>query len=129
MKIAISTSGAGLDAPYNPRFGRAAQFCIIDDESDGLEIIQNPAINAAGGAGVQAAQLIAQTGVDVVISGAFGPNAFDTLEAAGIQMYLAPAGGNQTVSDLLNAYRNNQLDRAQAASHGGYHSGRRRGGF
>ena len=49
MKIAISTSGAGLDAPYNPRFGRAAQFCIIDDESDSLEIIPNPAINAAGG--------------------------------------------------------------------------------
>jgi len=129
MKIAISTSGVVLDAPYDPRFGRAAHFCIIDDESEGWDTIPNPAINASGGAGVQAAQLIAQKGVNVVISGAFGPNAFDALEAAGIQMYLAPSGGNLTVSDLLKAYQDNQLDQAQAASHGGYHSGRRRGGF
>jgi predicted Fe-Mo cluster-binding NifX family protein len=128
MKIAISTSGTGLDVPFDPRFGRALYFCVIDDQ-DGWEAVPNPAINAAGGAGVQAAQLIAQQGVDVVISGAFGPNAFDALDAAGIQMYLAPAGENLTVAELLKVYQENKLQKAREASHGGYHSGRRRGGF
>jgi predicted Fe-Mo cluster-binding NifX family protein len=125
MKIAISTSGASIDAPYDPRFGRAAHFCIIDEESEDWEATPNPAISASGGAGVQAAQFIAGKEVKIVISGAFGPNAFDTLDAAGIKMYLAPAGENLTVSDLLKAYRDRQLNQAQAPSHGGHHGGRR----
>ncbi len=127
MKIAISTSGASIDAPYDPRFGRAAQFCIIDEKSEDWEAIPNPAINASGGAGVQAAQFIAGKGANIVISGAFGPNAFDTLDAAGIKMYRAPVGENLTVSDLLKAFKEQQLEQAQAPSHGGHHGGRRGG--
>ena len=56
-------------------------------------------MQAAGGAGVQASQFVAAQGVQVVISGAYGPNAFDTLEAAGIAAYLAPSGGSYTVAD------------------------------
>lgn len=128
MKIAVSTSGADIDAPYDPRFGRAAQFCIVDTESGEWKIFPNPAVQAAGGAGVQAAQFVAAQGAEVVISGAYGPNAFDTLEAAGIAAYLAPGGGSYTVSDLVQRYKDNVLEQAVTASHQGHHSGRR-GGF
>ncbi len=92
MRIAISTTGADLEAAYDPRFGRAAQFCLVDSETGAWQVISNPAMQAAGGAGVQASQFVAAQGVQVVISGAYGPNAFDTLEAAGISAYLAPSG-------------------------------------
>lgn len=126
MKIAIPTSGTSLDAPYDPRFGRATWFCLFDEGNGGWETVPNPAINASGGAGVQAARLIAQEGVSVVISGAFGPNAFDALDVAGIKMYLAPSGGDMTVSDLIEAYQNHRLSLAQSPSQGGHHGGRQR---
>jgi predicted Fe-Mo cluster-binding NifX family protein len=126
MKIAISTSGTSIDAPYDPRFGRATRFCLYDEGNGDWETIPNPAVEASGGAGVQAARLIAQEGVSVVISGAFGPNAFDTLDTAGIKMYLAPPGENRTVSDLIKAYHDHQLEQAATPSRGGQRGGRRR---
>jgi len=33
MKIAISTSGVGPDAPVDPRFGRAKHFLVFDTET------------------------------------------------------------------------------------------------
>jgi len=125
MKIAISTSGASIDAPYDPRFGRSAQFCVIDLESDEWVVVPNPAIGASGGAGVQVAQYITEQGAGVVVSGAYGPNAYDTLFAAGIEMYLAPAGTGLSVADLVKGYRENQLQKAAGPSHGGHHGGRR----
>ncbi len=126
MRIAISTTGADLEAAYDPRFGRAAQFCLVDSETGAWQVVSNPAMQAAGGAGVQASQFVAAQGVQVVISGAYGPNAFDTLEAAGISAYLAPSG-NHKVADLVKLFREQKLEQARAASHQGHHS-RRRGG-
>ena len=127
MKIAISTSGADIDAPYDPRFGRAAQFCIIDSETGEWQLYPNSAIHASGGAGVQAAQFVSGNGAEVVISGAYGPNAFDTLDAAQIVAYLAPGGGSFTVAELFQLYKDGKLEQAKTASHKGHHSGRRGG--
>ena len=127
MKIAVSTSGADIDAPYDPRFGRAAQFCVVDSETGEWQVYLNPAIHASGGAGVQAAQFVAEKGVKAVISGAYGPNAFDTLEAAEIAAYLVPPGGNFSVQALIQQYKDGALEQARAASHQGHHSGRRGG--
>ena len=127
MKIAISTSGEDIESPFNPRFGRAAQFCLVDPETGAWQVISNPAMQAAGGAGVQAAQFVASQDVQAVISGAYGPNAFDTLDAAGIAAYLAPSGGRYTVAELVKLFHENKLEQAMAASHQGHHS-RPRGG-
>jgi predicted Fe-Mo cluster-binding NifX family protein len=123
MKIAISTSGKNLDSAYDPRFGRAAYFCIIDPETSVFEALSNPAIDATGGAGVQASQFIARNGAIAVISGAFGPNAYDALTASEIKMYLAPSG-DFTVLDILERFKAGQLEQATTPSHQGYHSGR-----
>ncbi len=91
MKIAISTTkdeGATLD----PRFGRAAAFAVVNSETGELIFLDNPAAHEGGGAGVQAAEFLTRQGVDAVVSGAFGPNAYDVLEAAGVAMYVAESG-------------------------------------
>jgi predicted Fe-Mo cluster-binding NifX family protein len=123
MKLAISISGNTLDSPFDTRFGRAAAFCIVDTETDKWQVFENPALSASGGAGVQASQFIAKHGVQAVASGAFGPNAFDMLSTADIDMFLAPTDKEYTAAEVLAMYKDNQLTQAKAATNAGHHGG------
>lgn len=53
MKIAISSQGTDLNSQVDPRFGRAQYFIITDSDTLDYEVIENPNISAAGGAGIQ----------------------------------------------------------------------------
>lgn len=125
MKLAISVSGNRVDALFDARFGRAGAFCVVDTESGTRQVFNNPALSASGGAGVQAAQFIVRQGVQGVVSGAFGPNAFDTLEAAGVAMYLAPGDKSYTAAEIEKKFKAGELSRAGAATHEGYHGANR----
>ncbi len=92
MKIAVSSSGQTLDDSVDARFGRCAYFLIIDPDTSEFEPIQNPNIALGHGAGIQSAQLLANKGVTVVLTGNCGPNAFQTFAAAGIQVITGVAG-------------------------------------
>ncbi len=124
MKLAISISGNKLESPFDARFGRAAAFCIVDVETGKWKAYENPALSASGGAGVQAAQFVAKLGAQAVVSGAFGPNAFDTLAAAEIEMHLALGNKNHTAAKILEMFKADELTEAKAATHKGYHGGR-----
>lgn len=83
----------GVESELDPRFGRAHTFLIVDAESNEvLSEIVNDAANAAHGAGTGAAANLSRNGVEAVISGRFGPKAYQALEALGIEMWLAPEG-------------------------------------
>ena len=123
MKIAISISGNKKESPFDPRFGRAAAFCLVDSETGEWTAHENPALSASGGAGVQAAQFIAKLGARAVVSGAYGPNAFDTLSLAKIEMYLAPTDKTLTAADVLALFEAGKLGKAEAATHAGHHEG------
>jgi predicted Fe-Mo cluster-binding NifX family protein len=125
MKIAVSISGKTLDSPFDSRFGRAALFCIVETETDQWNIFENPAISASGGAGVQAAQFVAEKGVQAVISGAFGPNAYDTLAATEIKMFLAPMNEVYTGQKIVDLFKAGELAQTNEATHGGHHGGAR----
>ena len=86
MKIAISSTGPNLDDAVESRFGRCACFIVIDPDTMAFDVLANPNINQGGGAGVQSAQLMAEKGVSVVLTGNCGPNAFQTFGAAGIRV-------------------------------------------
>ena len=128
MKIAITTTTGNLDSPFDPRFGRAANFVIVDTDTDEWEAYPNPAVNASGGAGVQAAHVIAGHSVKAVISGDFGPKAYSALAAGGVQMFLAPADEALTARELLARYQMSQLEQVSAPTGPGYHTPRGRGG-
>lgn len=124
MKLAISISGDMLGSPFDPRFGRAAAFCIVDTETGEWESFENPALSASGGAGVQASQFVAEHGAQAVASGAFGPNAFNTLATAEIEMYLVPDNEVRTAAEVLEMFKAGQLTKAKAATHQGHHGDR-----
>jgi predicted Fe-Mo cluster-binding NifX family protein len=113
MKIIITSSSDNIDESFNPRFGRAAYFILIDSDTREWESFPNPAADARGGAGPQAVQFIAGKGADIVISGRYGPNAFSALEAAGVKAYIASDG---TVSSVLQQFLDDQLEQADAAT-------------
>ena len=107
MKIAVSASEKGLDAPIDPRFGRCAYFIIVDTDDMSFEAIDNESIALSGGAGVQAAQLVVSKGAKAVITGSIGPNAFSILSAAGIFQLIT--GQTGTVRDAISAYKMGKL--------------------
>jgi len=95
VKIAISASEGNLDANVDPRFGRCAYFVIVEIEDNKIknhEIVSNKSIEATRGAGIQAAQTVANEGVKVVITGNIGPNAFNVLNQTGIKVVTGVSG-------------------------------------
>ena len=123
MKLAISITGQTLDSPFDARFGRAASFCLVDTDTGSWTVHANPALSASGGAGVQAAQFIAQLGAQAIVSGAYGPKAYTTLAAANIQRFLASGHYGRTAADILTAFKSGHLATADDATHGGHHGG------
>ena len=106
MKICITSSGQSVEDAIDPRFGRCQYFILVDTESMQLEAIQNPAISAGGGAGIQAAQLVAEKGAEVVLTGNVGPNAFNTLQAAGLKIVVGVS--NITVKQAIEGFKSGQ---------------------
>jgi predicted Fe-Mo cluster-binding NifX family protein len=79
----------------------------------------NPGASASGGAGTQAAQHVAHQSVQAAVSGDFGPNAYNALDAAGIAMYLL--GSVQTVREAVERFKAGQLNQAGAPTLAGQH--------
>jgi len=98
MKIAISSSGQDLAAQLDPRFGRCRYFLIIETDTMDFEVFDNDNAALGGGAGIQSAQFIAAKGAKALITGHCGPNAMQTLSAAGVQVYVGQAG---SVKDIV----------------------------
>ncbi len=112
MKIAVTTSGTDLDAPIDPRFGRAAEFLIYDTDTEAFELVDNTQnLQAPQGAGIQAGQTIARSGAGAVLTGNCGPKAFQVLATAGIEVYVHVKG---TVRQAIKAYQGGTLIAAQA---------------
>jgi predicted Fe-Mo cluster-binding NifX family protein len=109
MKIAVTALGTELESRIDPRFGRTQYFIFINTETMEFEAISNESAGGAKhGAGIQTSQLISEKGVAAVITGNVGPNAFQTLAAAKINIFHAE---NVTVKEAVEAFKNNELER------------------
>ena len=114
-KICVTSEGDNLDSRVDPRFGRCQYFIIIDPDSLQFEAIQNPNIEAMGGAGIQSAQFVAGKGVKSVLTGNVGPNAFQTLQAAGIAVFI---GISSSVKEAVGGFKKGEFKPTQSASVG-----------
>ena len=108
MILMISSHGDTLESQPNPRFGRTPIFILYNLDDDTWQSLKNPAITAQGGAGVAASQFLIDHGTQVAISGRFGPNAHQALNAAGIEM-LTFDDSLETIQSVIEAYKSGDL--------------------
>jgi predicted Fe-Mo cluster-binding NifX family protein len=117
VKVAVSATGPGAEAALDPHLGRCAYFVVYDDETDTFSAVANPGAAEGGGAGIKAAQSLLRQGVNAVISGSVGPNAYQILEQAGIRCYLGKSG---PVRESVQAWRENALRPLKSAGGPGW---------
>jgi predicted Fe-Mo cluster-binding NifX family protein len=115
MKIVISAVGMTLDSAVDPRFGRAACLLIVDSETGTLlEAIDNSTgRDAAHGAGIGAAALVADKGVAAILTGHVGPKAMPIVEKAGIQVVSDVSG---TVGEAVEKFRSGAQGQTQSGA-------------
>ncbi len=107
MKIAVSAVGSTLDSAVDPRFGRAAQFLLVDTDTGDHQLISNAQnLNAAQGAGIQAAEAVSRHGAEYVMTGHCGPKAYRALNAAGIKVI---SGVEGTVAEAIDKLKNGEV--------------------
>ncbi len=107
MKVVATAQGNELSSEIDLRFGRAKWLIVIDTESGDFQAHDNVVnLNAAQGAGIQTGQNIANLGTEAVITGNVGPNAFKTLSAADVKIFLAE---KQTVQEAIDSFKAGKL--------------------
>jgi predicted Fe-Mo cluster-binding NifX family protein len=118
MKIAITAQGETLESPVDPRFGRAKYFIIYDTDTDKYTAKNNAQnLNAAQGAGIQAAQNIIESGAEAVITGHCGPKAFAVLNAGNVKIIIGATG---TVQNAITEYNDGKLKSTDSADVNGH---------
>ncbi len=100
MKVAVTSIGETADALLDRRFGRCAWFAIYDTETGKLEFVENKAKDAAAGAGPAAVALVAELGVQKIVSGEFGFKIKGMLDELKIQMVMLKE--DKTIADIIS---------------------------
>lgn len=119
MKVAVTAAGPQLDAQVDPRFGRCPCFVIVETDDLSFEVVENASQSLGQGAGIQVARVIAERGVQHVLTGNCGPNAHQALSAAGIGVVLGCSG---SVRQVVEQFKAGQL-RPSATPNVSGHSG------
>jgi predicted Fe-Mo cluster-binding NifX family protein len=118
MKITIPSEGKELSSSVCQSFGRTLYFIVVDTQTLDFQVLDNEAAAAQGGAGIKAAQAVADSGAQAVITYHCGENAADVLKAADIKIYKAVPG---TVRELIDKYNKGELQELTEI-HPGYHN-------
>jgi predicted Fe-Mo cluster-binding NifX family protein len=114
MKVVVTSQGSVLSSELDPRFGRARYFVVVDTESGEFAAHDNGAnLEAAHGAGTQAAQDVVRLGAEAVITGNVGPKAATALRAGSIKVYRQTWG---TVRDAIEQFKAGRLQEISDAN-------------
>lgn len=119
MKLILTVTSPGIDSAVDPRFGRGAYLLVVDADTLAWQAYPNPGVSATGGAGTLAAQFVANQKAEAVISGDFGPNAYNALQAAGVAMLLF--GDSRTGREAIERFKAGQLEAVVAPTGKGHH--------
>jgi len=112
MKIAVSSIDKNIDGNVSDVFGRSPYFIIAEIENQKIErteAIENKSTDQMSGAGISAAQLIAEKNVNAVITGNVGPRALDVLRQFNIKIY----SGSGAVKEVLQEFIDGKLKKIE----------------
>ncbi|MCK4552725.1 NifB/NifX family molybdenum-iron cluster-binding protein [Candidatus Pacearchaeota archaeon] len=108
MKIAVSSTGKDLESEIDARFGRCPYFLIVEirnKEVKEVKAIENTAAAQMGGAGITAAEIVANKKVEAIITVNMGPRAFSVFEQFGIKIYQ----GQGKIKDVVQEFIDGKL--------------------
>jgi len=108
VKIAVSSTGKNLTDNISEVFARCPYFIIAEIENQEIkkfEAIKNESENQMGGAGISAAQLMAEKNIKAVIAKNVGPRALDVLNQFKIGIY----AGDGTIKEVLQEFIDGKL--------------------
>ncbi len=118
VKLAITADGPELSSLVDQRFGRARYLLVVDTPERTTLVVDNTAgMNAAQGAGIQAAQSVIDNRVTTLITGHCGPKAFRALKAGGVDVYLTSGG---TVAEVIDRFEAGELELSPTADVDGH---------
>ncbi|WP_196593441.1 NifB/NifX family molybdenum-iron cluster-binding protein [Pectinatus sottacetonis] len=120
MKITIPADDKTVQSKVSQTFGRARYFIIYNTEAKTSRCIENKAASSQGGAGIKAAQIVADNGGEVLITPQCGQNAADVLQEANIKVYKSIEG---TVEQNITDFTAGRLAVINGF-HEGYHGGK-----
>lgn len=100
-----------------PSFARTPYYMFYNTQTNNCDVIENPAAQAEGGAGIKAAQFIIDNKADVVITPRCGENAAEILKEAEMKIYKSE-GNNAT--ENINKFKENKLSEL-TKFHAGFH--------
>ena len=104
MKIAISSTEKDLNSNVDNVFGRCPYFIIAEIKNRKIikiEAVKNISAKKLGGAGISAAQLVADKGVNAVVTGNIGPRALNVLNQFKIKVYKDSGSIKQVLQKFL----------------------------
>ena len=114
MKIAVTAQGPELTSDVDTRFGRARWIVVVDTDTGESQARDNKVnLTLSQGAGIQTGQNVANLDVEAVVTGNVGPNAYKTLAAGKVRIFLVSGG---TVEQAVAAFKQGQLEEVQQAN-------------
>ena len=99
-------------------FARTPYFGVYNTEDNSFDFIDNTATESSSGAGIKAAQLLVDEGVDVLLTPRCGENSEEVLKAAEIKIY--KIAKEKKAMENIKLYIDGQLNEL-TEFHGGFH--------
>jgi len=117
MRVAVPAKERNLKSKVEDVFGRTQIFLVVDVETKEFDVVENDGAAASGGAGITAAQCVADSGADAVVTFQCGKNAADVLSTANIKILKAE---DITVEEIIDKYNKGELKELNEV-HSGFH--------
>jgi predicted Fe-Mo cluster-binding NifX family protein len=112
MKIVVSAKGRDIESNIDATFGRALFFLIVDTETKEEKVIENSARDRSNGVGITVGNIVANEGIDAVITTNIGPFAFEIFEQCGIKIYQAEG----KIKDAIRLFKEEKLSEITKAT-------------
>ena len=103
MKIAVTSAGPTLEDEVDHTIGRCRYFLFVETDDLSFQAVENPMFSVAHCPGIPVARLVAEKGAKTLLTGVCGPNAYQVLQAAGVDVIAALSGKVKTAVERFKA--------------------------
>ena len=107
-RVAVVTSGEGLDARLEDPLGVCSSFVVVDPTTKEAQTIRVPPSGPAREVNLSGIRAVVNSGAGVLITPAIHPECCMALQALAVAVYQAPAG--ITVGEAVERYESGQLE-------------------